>query len=44
MKPRVFVSSTYYDLKHAREKIGKFIDNYYLKLSKNQSYFHGYKF
>lgn len=28
MKPRVFVSSTYYDLKHVRERIEKFIDNY----------------
>ncbi|MBB6005756.1 DUF4062 domain-containing protein [Arcicella rosea] len=28
MKPRVFVSSTYYDLKHVRERIEKFIENY----------------
>jgi hypothetical protein len=28
MVPRVFVSSTYYDLKHVRERIEKFIDNY----------------
>lgn len=28
MIPRVFVSSTYYDLKHVRERIEKFIDNY----------------
>ena len=28
MKPRIFVSSTYYDLKHVRERIEKFIDNY----------------
>ncbi len=31
MKPRVFVSSTYYDLKHVRERIERFIDNYYLE-------------
>lgn len=28
MIPRVFVSSTYYDLKHLRERIEKFIENY----------------
>lgn len=28
MKPRVFVSSTYYDLKHVRERIEKFINSY----------------
>lgn len=28
MRPRVFVSSTYYDLKHVRERIEKFISNY----------------
>ena len=28
MIPRVFVSSTYYDLKHVRERIEKFIDSY----------------
>jgi hypothetical protein len=28
MKPRVFVSSTYYDLRHVRERIEKFIDDY----------------
>lgn len=28
MIPRVFVSSTYYDLKHVRERIEKFLDNY----------------
>jgi hypothetical protein len=28
MIPRVFVSSTYYDLKHVRERIEKFIENY----------------
>lgn len=28
MVPRVFVSSTYYDLKHVRERIEKFIENY----------------
>lgn len=28
MKPRIFVSSTYYDLKHVRERLEKFIDNY----------------
>ena len=28
MKPRVFVSSTYFDLKHVRERIERFIDNY----------------
>lgn len=31
MKPRVFVSSTYYDLKHVRERIERFIDNYKLE-------------
>lgn len=28
MKPRVFVSSTYYDLKHLRERIERFIERY----------------
>lgn len=28
MIPRVFVSSTYYDLKHVRERIEKFLDTY----------------
>jgi hypothetical protein len=28
MKPRVFVSSTYFDLKHVRERIERFIENY----------------
>ena len=28
MVPRVFVSSTYYDLKHVRERLEKFIENY----------------
>lgn len=28
MIPRVFVSSTYYDLKHVRERLEKFIENY----------------
>jgi len=28
MKPRIFISSTYYDLKHVRERLEKFIDNY----------------
>lgn len=28
MIPRVFVSSTYFDLKHVRERIEKFIENY----------------
>lgn len=28
MIPRVFVSSTYYDLKHVRERLEKFIDSY----------------
>lgn len=28
MKPRIFVSSTYYDLKHVRERLEHFIDNY----------------
>jgi hypothetical protein len=28
MTPRVFVSSTYYDLKHVRERIEKFIESY----------------
>jgi hypothetical protein len=28
MKPRVFVSSTYYDLKHVRERIERFIESY----------------
>jgi hypothetical protein len=28
MKPRVFISSTYYDLKHVRERIERFIENY----------------
>lgn len=28
MKPRIFVSSTYYDLKHVRERLEQFIDNY----------------
>lgn len=28
MKPRVFVSSTYYDLKHVRERLERFIENY----------------
>lgn len=28
MKPRVFISSTYYDLKYVREKLEKFIENY----------------
>jgi hypothetical protein len=28
MTPRVFVSSTYYDLKHVRERLEKFIENY----------------
>jgi hypothetical protein len=31
MKPRVFLSSTYFDLKHVRERIEKFIENYYLE-------------
>lgn len=29
MRPRIFVSSTYYDLKHVRERIERFIENYY---------------
>lgn len=29
MKPRVFISSTYYDLKHVRERLERFIENYY---------------
>ncbi len=28
MKPRVFVSSTYFDLKYVRERIERFIENY----------------
>jgi len=28
MIPRVFISSTYYDLKHVRERLEKFIENY----------------
>lgn len=28
MIPRVFISSTYYDLKHVRERLEKFIDSY----------------
>ena len=28
MKPRVFVSSTYYDLKHVRERLERFIEAY----------------
>jgi len=28
MKPRIFISSTYYDLKHIRADIKNFIDNY----------------
>lgn len=28
MKPRIFVSSTYFDLKHVRERIERFIENY----------------
>ena len=28
MIPRVFVSSTYYDLKYVRERLEKFIENY----------------
>lgn len=28
MRPRVFISSTYYDLKHVRERIERFIENY----------------
>lgn len=28
MIPRIFVSSTYYDLRHVRERLEKFIDNY----------------
>ncbi len=28
MKPRVFVSSTYFDLKHVRERLERFIENY----------------
>ncbi len=28
MKPRVFISLTYYDLKHVRERIEKFIEQY----------------
>ncbi len=28
MKPKIFVSSTYYDLKYAREDLSNFIDNY----------------
>ena len=31
MKPRVFLSSTYFDLKHVRERIEKFLDNYYFE-------------
>jgi len=31
MKPRIFISSTYYDLKHVRERIERFIDNYKLE-------------
>lgn len=27
-KPRVFVSSTYYDLKYARERLERFIKSY----------------
>ncbi len=42
MIPRLFVSSTYHDLKHPREKIDRFINNYNLELLKNQSYFHEY--
>lgn len=30
MKPRVFVSSTFFDLKHVRERLERFIENYYL--------------
>lgn len=29
MKPRVFISSTYFDLKHVRERLERFIENYY---------------
>lgn len=31
MKPRIFVSSTYFDLKHVRERIERFIENYYFE-------------
>lgn len=31
MKPRVFVSSTYFDLKHVRERLERFIENYYFE-------------
>ena len=31
MKPRVFISSTYYDLKHVRERIERFIENYFFE-------------
>lgn len=29
MKPRIFVSSTFYDLKHIREELSRFIKSYY---------------
>ena len=45
MIPRIFVSSTYYDLKHVRERLEKFIDNYgfepILFESDNVTYQHG---
>jgi hypothetical protein len=31
MKPRIFVSSTYFDLKHVRERLERFIENYYFE-------------
>lgn len=31
MKPRIFVSSTYFDLKHVRERIERFIENYFFE-------------
>lgn len=31
MKPRVFISSTYYDLKHVRERLERFIQGFYFE-------------
>ncbi len=31
MKPRIFLSSTYFDLKHVRERLERFIENYYFE-------------
>ncbi len=31
MKPRVFLSSTYFDLKHVRERLERFIENYFFE-------------